>query len=778
MNWKEERVLLYGKDLVFTKLIRSALDNTKNNKMKKIEKRYNTHYHYEFIEAEFEVNKEGLRDGYYKIFHSNGQLKAELSYTNDIQNDGEIISYHHDGSKARQVNCVLDNLNGEFFEWYENGQLKRHGYYENNQCYVTLMNFNNTTINEATKEWLNDEKKAETKYGGHISNWDVSNVTEMNYMFKGASSFNQDLSKWDVSNVTEMKYMFEGASSFNQDTSSWDVSQVKSMSGMFNGASSFNQNLGKWDVSKVTDMWVMFKAAKSFNQDISAWDVSQVKSMSGMFEGAKSFNQDISSWDVSQVTNMQYMFKGAKSFNQDLNNWDVSQVTIMEYMFNGASSFNQDISAWDVSRVTRMREIFKGAKSFNQDISAWYLSMKFNNTTINEAAKEWLKDEKSAETKYGGHISNWDVSQVTNMEHMFNGASSFNQDLSNWDVSQVTNMEHMFNGASSFNQDLSNWDVNQVTNIKYMFNGASSFNQPIGDWDVSNVTYMNNMFNGASSFNQDLSKWDVSQVTKMYQMFLDAHSFNQPIGDWDVSNVTTMTRMLKADAFNQDLSKWREINWHVKFQRQMFSKEFSKNFDINSLTKKIDIIITNKISKKAIPKIKKLFKTRDYNNIDSAIEILRSLDDKSLYEYFLAGVKINPDGRLITTTIFTGSRLAQPYLDYALILLMNFAPKNLIIHESIKRNNINVLKLSAKLEESIATHAGMNYLPNCGVYTTHQLPDLLFENLEEITLYNYQNLDSLKFLLNCKKLKKINIYSCDNIKDANLFPKKIYLINE
>ena len=671
--------------------------------MKKIEKRYNTYYHYEFIEAEFEVNKEGLRDGYYKIFHSNGQLKAELSYTNDIQNDGEIISYHHDGSKARQVNLVNNYLNGEFFEWYENGQLKRHGYYENKQCYVTLMNFNNTTIDEATKEWLNDEKKAETKYGGHISNWDVSNVTEMNYMFKGASSFNQDISSWDVSNVT-------------------------GMSGMFNGASSFNQNLSKWDVSQVT-------------------------CMSDMFEGAKSFNQDISSWDVSQVTNMQYMFKGAKSFNQDLNNWDVSQVTIMEYMFNGASSFNQDISAWDVSRVTRMREIFKGAKSFNQDISAWYLSMKFNNTTINEAAKEWLKDEKSAETKYGGHISNWDVSQVTNMEHMFNGASSFNQDLSNWDVSQVTN-------------------------IKYMFNGASSFNQPIGDWDVSNVTYMNNMFNGASSFNQDLSKWDVSNVTKMYQMFLDAQSFNQPIGDWDVSNVTTMTRMLKADAFNQDLSKWREINWHVKFQRQMFSKEFSKNFDINSLTKKIDIIITNKISKKAIPKIKKLFKTRDYNNIDSAIEILRSLDDKSLYEYFLAGVKINPDGRLITTTIFTGSRLAQPYLDYALILLMNFAPKNLIIHESIKRNNINVLKLSAKLEESIATHAGMNYLPNCGVYTTHQLPDLLFENLEEITLYNYQNLDSLKFLLNCKKLKKINIYSCDNIKDANLFPKKIYLINE
>ena len=31
--------------------------------------------------------------------------------------------------------------------------------------------------------------------------WDVSNVTIMQYMFSGATSFNQDLSNWDVTNV-------------------------------------------------------------------------------------------------------------------------------------------------------------------------------------------------------------------------------------------------------------------------------------------------------------------------------------------------------------------------------------------------------------------------------------------------------------------------------------------------------------------------------------------------------------------------------------------------
>jgi len=49
----------------------------------------------------------------------------------------------------------------------------------------------------------------------------------MSNMFKG-SAFNQDLSNWDVSAVTNMNWMFKDAKVFNQDLSSWDVSQVTS----------------------------------------------------------------------------------------------------------------------------------------------------------------------------------------------------------------------------------------------------------------------------------------------------------------------------------------------------------------------------------------------------------------------------------------------------------------------------------------------------------------------------------------------------------------------
>ena len=57
----------------------------------------------------------------------------------------------------------------------------------------------------------------------------------MFFMFNYAESFNSDISNWNVSNVTDMSGMFEGALSFNQDISSWNVSNVEYMSGMFLG---------------------------------------------------------------------------------------------------------------------------------------------------------------------------------------------------------------------------------------------------------------------------------------------------------------------------------------------------------------------------------------------------------------------------------------------------------------------------------------------------------------------------------------------------------------
>ena len=75
------------------------------------------------------------------------------------------------------------------------------------------LKFNNETLRTAVKEWLEDDKKAEAKYG-HISNWDTSEVTDMSKLFLDAHTFNEPLNNWDVSKVTNMHAMFDNAYSF------------------------------------------------------------------------------------------------------------------------------------------------------------------------------------------------------------------------------------------------------------------------------------------------------------------------------------------------------------------------------------------------------------------------------------------------------------------------------------------------------------------------------------------------------------------------------------
>ena len=145
-----------------------------------------------------------------------------------------------------------------------------------------------------------------------LNHIDVSNITDMSYLFMGGdpvkylhghpvlSDFDGDISNWNVSNVTDMKYMFDECqyTGKNGDISDWKVSKVNDMDGMF-ADSKYNGDLSNWDVSNVTNMFGVFYNSK-FNGDISNWDVSNVKRFDAMFRNSK-FNGDISKWQINPV---------------------------------------------------------------------------------------------------------------------------------------------------------------------------------------------------------------------------------------------------------------------------------------------------------------------------------------------------------------------------------------------------------------------------------------------------------------------------------------------
>ena len=94
-------------------------------------------------------------------------------------------------------------------------------------------------------------------------------------------------------------------------------------------------------------------------------------------------------------------------------------------------------------------------------------------------------------------LSNFNTSQVTDMQYMFHGMSNLTTlNLSSFDTSQVTNMNDMFSHTPSITTlTLSNFDTSQVTDMQYMF------------YDMSSLVAL------------DLSNFDTSQVTDMRYMF-------------------------------------------------------------------------------------------------------------------------------------------------------------------------------------------------------------------------------------------------------------------
>ncbi|MGL4948848.1 MAG: BspA family leucine-rich repeat surface protein [Anaeroplasmataceae bacterium] len=198
-----------------------------------------------------------------------------------------------------------------------------------------------------------------------IENLDLlntSNVVDMSYMFRLCQLVSEvNMSNFDTSNVINMQGIFDQANLSSFDITKLNTSKVTNMKDMFKGTSIKNLNLSNFNTDLVTDMTAMFSGCTELvTLDLSKFNTSNVTSMESMFNMCYSLNKlDLSKFDTKNVVNMRRMFRNVTAIDTlVLTSFNTSKVENMELMFTDTILINLDISSFNLSNVSNTNDMF------------------------------------------------------------------------------------------------------------------------------------------------------------------------------------------------------------------------------------------------------------------------------------------------------------------------------------------------------------------------------------------------------------------------------------
>ena len=421
---------------------------------------------------------------------------------------------------------------------------------------VTKLDLNNfdTKNVEDMSEMFND---CNSLIELNISSFETSKVIDMSKMFCACNSIESiDVSKFDTSSVTDMSQMFWQCVNLTSiDVSSFNTSQVTDMSYMFCDCSAITTlNLSKFNTSKVKNMIEMFGGCSNLKTiyvseydeaNDTGWTTKTVTSSANMFTNCSKivggngtiFNSnyiDATYARIDKSGNPGYLTNIKESGNvNEKNRLMLADSNSESYLDSGVTKDKIESIAFKLGEVPSQGIISKFDASEKQDgsITGYYTDEDGNSmyelTFISTKQIYANIDSKNLFSYLTNlksiDLSNFDTSDVTNMNGMFMGCSSLTSiDVNNFNTSKVTDMAFMFDFCISLQSiDLSNFDTNKVTNMEVMFESCQSLESlNISEFNTSNVTNMYAMFYNCSSLtNIDVSKWNTNNVTNMYAMF-------------------------------------------------------------------------------------------------------------------------------------------------------------------------------------------------------------------------------------------------------------------
>ena len=144
-------------------------------------------------------------------------------------------------------------------------------------------------------------------------------------------------------------------------------------------------------------------------------------------------------------------------------------------------------------------------------------------------------------------FSYFDSSKLSNMNSIFSGCTDLVKvDFTNMDWSNVKDIGYIFYACDSLKSiDLSNFDISKVTNMERAFQSCDSLESIIFPESCpQNVENMDYMFYYCTSLKSiDLSKFDLSKITDTYDMFHSCSSLVSVTFPESLTNVEDMGYM-------------------------------------------------------------------------------------------------------------------------------------------------------------------------------------------------------------------------------------------
>lgn len=275
---------------------------------------------------------------------------------------------------------------------------------------LTDMSFPNLTSLSSAFYMTGNNAKKVSLIG--LETWDVSNVTNLSYLFNwtasNAENFSVNLSGWNVRNVTNFNSMFRitasNAKNVNINLKNWNLNPSATFRDMFaysfGQTQSVNVDLSGWNLNHMSQIQTIFGAMNCGNTctlNLSNWKTSGLTSTATMFgdifmQNGKNITINVSNWDVSSVTTTNSMFynvgnTATKVKIVGMDTWNFSSGVDYSNMFY--ISKNMDFGSLKI-KSGKLEKMFYAANNINGTLTVLeeptnYVSM-FNSTNPSSSA--------------------------------------------------------------------------------------------------------------------------------------------------------------------------------------------------------------------------------------------------------------------------------------------------------------------------------------------------------------------------------------------------------